>query len=1202
MTSRGEDIEQNFIPASPDVEGKIDILHPTVKLAPKEVDPQDITNYLLGEITDKEKEQFFRLFLENIRMPQARRAFSSVDKKLQKSMRANEDAIEIRNPSDNDDELKMQAYQPLQLLMRCSFRSKEEIYNFGIVGVTPHYIFMCSHENNMPECELVMVRDVHVMEIKKMYYGMNFQKTPFFMVRMISRYLDDEKIPDRITFTMADKDVNHLGERAKCLARFVYRNVRLAYSTADKKAPTLESEDKKAFPPEFNSDLSPAQQFQFTYDALCSYENVPYNHEIVRYFHYQIVNHNGIFNAGYLPLDYSEDSSLPILREMIPIFRALIYVEYVFAVVCDHMYRPEIFKAVSFQLIQSSKVRFLHLSYCGAKTGLSDLANSMKQNPKCKVQYFDFSGNEFNEIDKDFQSFFSVFNNYSEDVIYFNFNFCKLKDDTLKNLFVAMKDCKSLHNLKYLHIAESKLTERPQQLLREFLSVHMTLKSLDIGKIKSDIEPIIKMLSNQPIECLYLYNTQISKSCFNQLISLIDKKSTLCTLDVSETGITPNQVSRIVDSMSSRFGYRKLNLKLNRLKLNGNAVVYLTFGFLNGHLDRWEKLSLESNGMKKDDLKLLIPLLHQMVNLNELSLSGNFDYTMPEVEFELCNILRIPSLKKLHLAGDDVHYLGPKGRPLLLAIALSYVLRKYIGGHCIGEKLPVQDEFSKDSLDLLLPHLETYGPPESKEFSGVLKDHLSSLMVPFIVEKRKENARTSLNREAFRKILDDLMPLIRIVGSSINCSEPSGPNKKRIGSYTMRILSKWRSITDRNPLADDSGLADELFGVSSDTGKSWLDMAADLAHLEELDLRNNKIKLSGINAICELLKVDLELKGVEIDGCDMGTVTSIVDFVDVVCEQHHLTRMSFPVKDMYKLIRVALPSAKQIVRRDLQYQQNRMVKAIDRNRANEGEFAHLPFDPIPEIQQIIHTKTSQMESKLPSKTLRTHNGICEDFRRQLVFLEADKEGFLGLPDDYRIQDIDRMFEYANFNGYLYKESSLFEKSIAMKKRFDEEYREPSQQVALKNLKSSTLTPSVKGNKDVEVQVPDETMMAQQSISLRDISKLLSAPKLKITPNFIPTSVETEIDFETDTEPNENYNDEKTQKAPAFNKNSSYLDKPDLYGRQAKTFDDENSEDEEDNFKLFDTNWKKLKGSLLGQSGHNHFKFDNQTKAAPPPPS
>ena len=118
---------------------------------------------------------------------------------------------------------------------------------------------------------------------------------------------DDEKIPDRITFTMADKDVNHLGERAKCLARFVYRNVRLAYSTADKKAPTLESEDKKDFPPEFNSDLSPAQQFQFTYDALCSYENVPYNHEIVRYFHYQIVNHNGIFNAGYLPLDYSED-------------------------------------------------------------------------------------------------------------------------------------------------------------------------------------------------------------------------------------------------------------------------------------------------------------------------------------------------------------------------------------------------------------------------------------------------------------------------------------------------------------------------------------------------------------------------------------------------------------------------------------------------------------------------------------------------------------------------------------------------------------------------------------------------------------------------------------------------------------------------------------------------------------------------------
>ncbi|OHT11005.1 hypothetical protein TRFO_19499 [Tritrichomonas foetus] len=1195
MKGKGEDIEKTFIPSAP-VDGKIKILHSKAKI--KNEDLQAISDYQISPVTDKEIEEVRDLFLKNIKQPTAKRVAPPPKKKKKKKNKSKkEESAPVIIIPKKEVKPDMNLYQPLQLLMRCSFRTHENIYNYGIVAITPHYIFMCAHKGDNPSNKLQHIRDIHVMEVKKLYVGTNFQKIPFLMVRLVSRYLNDQKIPDRITFTISDTKNDELGSRVRCLTRFVYRNISLAYSNAKDFSPQLEAEDPSAFATPFNADLSPAQNFQFTYDALCSYENVPYNHEIVRYFHYQIINHNGVFNAGYLPLDFSDDSNMPILKEMIPIFRALMYVKYVFGVVCDHVYRPEIFKAVSFQLILSQEVRFLHLSHCGATTGLKELANSIRQNRHCRVEYFDFSGNVFTDFrigssshDHSNHTFFEVFRDYPTDVIYLNFNFCQFKDTHLLSLFSAMKECSKLFNLKYLHIAGSQLIEGPKKVLGEYFSAHSTLKSLDIGDVPEDIEDVLKMLHSQPLECLYLYNDPITKSSFDELIKLIDKKKSLYTLDISNTGLSPDQVSRIVDSMSSRHGHMKLILRANNLKINGSGVQSLMRGFLNGQLDRWEKLSFDSNGMKKEDLVLLIPLFHQMVCLKELSLSENFDYTMPGIEMELCNLLRIPHLKILRIMGNDEHYLGPKGRPLLVSIALSYLLRKTIGGLSINEIIDSQEHFADSSLELIMPHLIQLGPEDSPKFEHVLREKLKRIMSPFLIEKKKEDARKEMTRESFREIIKELLPLVRIVGSSIRCEEPTSNLKKRIGHITMSILEKWRDLTDRDPTKDDSSLADDLFGSKADPGKTWLEMASNLAPLEELDIRYNKIELSGIKAVTELIKVDKELRGVEIDGCNMNTVSSIVNFVDAVCEQKHLTKMSFPVDDMNNLVKNAKDSAKRVVEHDLRIQQLRMIKAIDKNRSEAGEFADLPFEPIPEIKEMIIEHTSKMEEYLPSHSLRTHSGICEDFRRQLVYLEEDKDGYLGLPDDYRIQDVGRMEEYSNFTDYLYHNQSLDLKqgnlhSFAIKKRYDEfEYDiVPSQLTALqimKNEKKATIIT----REDKEVQVPDEDDN-QVPVDISQIRNLFLLP----SPQTLARDMTTEellISDDDDEEISETTNeqdiedDEMTKDAPNFDTNA--LKKPSLYTRASKEVETDSEEEEEDSTKQYKQNWGRLTSSFFGK--------------------
>ena len=964
--------------------------------------------------------------------------------------------------------------QPLQIAVHASVRCNERNVQCALVGISPHYIFAIAQDGDAWK----EVFKVHVLTIKKLYYGTNYSNVYFLMVRLFSVYEGETKTKPKYTITCKNP-------RAIQLTLSLYRNLSLAYSTAysivDSKAdpnlkPTIATEFPEAIP-NFEPDLSPAQQFQFSYYALCTLGEIPYNHEVVRYFHYQVVNHNGLFNVSYLPLDFAYDG-VNLLKDLKPVFRALIYVPYVFGIVCDSVARPEIFKAAALQLLLSQSVQLLHFSNVGATEGLNELAESLEENRTCPIKYIDFSRNQLT----DFSGWFTRALSFREtNIFYLNFNHCSLTEELLLELFRVMKSNKCLHELKYLHIAGSMFTEEARQSFEEYLSELEIddqdrkpggcLKSLDFGDMTIDIQSALEILTNhpQPLANLMLYRTEITKDSFRLLFNLAATTRTLAYLDVSYTGLNESQVASLAFAMSERQGPCLLTLKICGLGLHGAKLTKVIQGFLRGSLNRWKSIWLDDNRMKVGDLNILSAILRQMPNLEELSLSGNFDSGMEGIERGLIELLRIPRLRRLKLQGMGDKHLGLKVKPLLFAMGLSYVVRSMVGGLAINNVSEEFTQWKRKAAEAMVPLFEMHGPLDAREFVPTLiSTSLDDVLWKMIRDEQARRAQVIICADSAetRKRAESMIPLLRAVTKGLSVPRPIATGMKTIGYLATDIVSRWTDAAKKKTLEHDiPGLTSWLVEIME---ANTLELAS-LARLEELDLRNNYVQISGLEAIGELIRLDKELRGIEFDGCAVDTIQSLVALVDIICEedQRHITRMNFPINDITGLIKRTAPRAKRLVAAELRAQQQRMARVIDRNRAENGEFMELPFEICTELEDLIVSLTELQQKYLDPYKVRSHSGICEHFELQLPYLEEDPV-FVGLPDDYREIDIGDQVAYM---------------APGMKKRYDEfdEFVTPLQMLALQRRRVQFRLPEPEPEqekKEEEEEVADPVDMSE----------------------------------------------------------------------------------------------------------------------------
>lgn len=899
---------------------------------------------------------------------------------------------------------------------RAIVRFEKRNHQRCIIAITPHY-FIALEENKQKTApppdkkqkgpppkptKYVRLCFFHVLHIKKMYFGTNYQSVRFFMIRLVSLIDPKTKQKYKPKVTIEANDV----------LAFAYNTIRnhcLAHSTSyalnymempEELRLDPETDHPELFP-RFDARLSPSEMFQFSYFAICSNEKQKYVHDVVRYFHHQVINHNGIFNVGHLPFRFYPERSRSH-SELIPIFRALIYIPYMFGIVCHRFDRPDVLYAISFQLRKTRALRFLYLSDCGATNGLSEVSRALDKNPDAPIEYIDFSKNRFT----DFVGFFNyLFKNRKIPIWYLNFNYCGMTDYNVIELFTSLQNNECSWGVKYLHIAGSEVLDESIKRMEGYLSAvtktgKQSLISLDISDVKQNVNKILFLLKiyPMPLRALYLANDQLDKSTYELLCYIIENSHSLSILDISNTGLNAEQVANIICLMSNRPKYLQLHIFINKLNLNGTNLIAVVKGFLNGDITQWRKIFMESNNMSVPDLQLLTALFTRMPNLKELSLSDNFDNSMDGIDYELPDILRIRNLEILHIGGGKNKFLGLKILPLLFAIGLSYEIRSYIGGYPARENIPPLNQMKDTVADILEAFLDTPSlcPTSSVEDVDELKERVGEMVIPYLIAQSALAASADLvaSPQGKMEMMKRLIPLLKLIAEKHKFSDKSQQYTKFFGAHVLPMIN----------FAHDHFKDPKLTEQLSEKLPEMVNQASKLCALRQLDIKNNKISDIGVKAVIELFTFNTELRNVDIDGSKITTITLMSDFVTACEKNENLTRQQFPLNDAKRIIRTAKVNVQEVVERELAYSQYRLSRAVDAHRARVGEFTDLPFDIVPELEKLIERRMEDIVKYLPSTILRDHSGVVEEFKLMLPYLDEDGADNT-LPDTYRVEEI-----------------------------------------------------------------------------------------------------------------------------------------------------------------------------------------------------
>ncbi|KAK8858178.1 barbed-end actin filament uncapping [Tritrichomonas musculus] len=362
-------------------------------------------------------------------------------------------------------------------------------------------------------------------------------------------------------------------------------------------------------------------------------------------------------------------------RDLIPIFKSLRYLEFANGVCCRNFHCPYLLKLLHLLISAGKDIHIIHIENCGVTEGLDYLAHAIKFNADLEISYWNLSYNNF----IDFQQFIMIINFSKGNLLYLNLNYCNISTVDSSELFTALWRNSMMHNLKYLYIAGMNfLNEKGEVQINSFekyISRNCNIEILDISSIQSEAaSEILSVFSEKQnkIKKLLVKNVDFSsskKTCFERLLSFLMKTNSLETLDISNTKLSPHQVETVISTISKNFSSRKKNdlfdLNLGNMNLNGKNILILYRAFLDTDMSIWGSLRLDENEMNVNDLKNLVPLLTRMKNLNTLSISGNFDSNMIEIEFVLPLVLKIPCLTALYISGNKDHKLRNKISVLL---------------------------------------------------------------------------------------------------------------------------------------------------------------------------------------------------------------------------------------------------------------------------------------------------------------------------------------------------------------------------------------------------------------------------------------------------------------------------------------------------------------------------------------------------------
>jgi len=503
---------------------------------------------------------------------------------------------------------------------------------------------------------------------KKRFFGKSFSELKIVhLLDIVSMETSND-----YTFTIFTEDAKimiYTGEAMR-LARNVIRDYHLSASIfISQRGFRFSPHDTKHFPP-FKPKLSPSQQFQFTYNAYCSYYSTSYYHDVVRYYHKNLITGQGIIDLNQLPMNIIENN-LKDPMDFLPFFNSIMHSPYVFGIVCNDICRPDLLASLSPMIGSSENLGLVSLKNCMIENGIEELSQALLKNPSCKINYWDLSGNSF----EDCSPFMAALASVETPVFYLDFNDCNLSKQSVDILLKSLSINNNLWKLQYLHISGGIISdESANEFHKHYKNMsergYLFLKSLDIGGASSGVERILETLVSypQPLVTLKLPNSKLKSGAFSSLVSFLAASDKLEELDISGTSLSIEQILRLIFTITKNENLTSIKLWLGSLKLNGKKLIKILVALETFAPKKWSMLSFENNGLSAEDLSRIIHQCHKFKNLRCLRIGKNFSSSNKGIGDLLVKILDIKHLYMLSLVGEKKKGLRKELLPFLNAL------------------------------------------------------------------------------------------------------------------------------------------------------------------------------------------------------------------------------------------------------------------------------------------------------------------------------------------------------------------------------------------------------------------------------------------------------------------------------------------------------------------------------------------------------
>ena len=517
-----------------------------------------------------------------------------------------------------------------QIPILCAFRSDvrymKQTHPGGACALSNHFIAL--FEQDQPGSEFRCFAMVHISQVVLIMYST--EKFVFVQTK-------DSKIiltaPDSLK-----------------LAQRLYVNCIFSYGLVNpEKRVQVRADDMRLFPEidfeKWKIPVSYSQKFQFAYYANCTGNNVPYNHEVVRYVHTMMRSANSILDISQLPLDFASEQES---NDLLALFSSLEFLEFTCGICCRDISRPDIFRSLAPLVANDNYVKIVHLENCNASENLEELADAVKFNPGLQIAYWNVSKNKLTEC---FGSFLKILTYSKGPLLYLNVSNCGIKPEDFAELFLVLARNVNMANIKHLYVGGINMTRI--DTFERFIAKAEGIETFDISNAGPIAVDLIRVLVEKkyPLKHLSVRKSKLTEKAIQQLLIFIKESTTLVSLDMSYIGLTAEGIGGLVNAISLNEKLTNFELKLDGTGVTGAGLFPIFRAFLRSDLGKWRSLSFNHNKMTEDDLRNLTPLLIRMPNLECLSLSGNFDSEMPNVGRYLPDLMKIPSLNSLTITG-----------------------------------------------------------------------------------------------------------------------------------------------------------------------------------------------------------------------------------------------------------------------------------------------------------------------------------------------------------------------------------------------------------------------------------------------------------------------------------------------------------------------------------------------------------------------